>query len=171
MQAAVPSTILALPGRMPKCTLVALAGQLTHSALAFSVIGNAPGCGLSGSTQEAVVNNYQSSEPCELSAGDRGIWKAPLSRKEAPDMSGFHWLLRQAWTDIYTEPWSRFGISSGSCLTSHLPRHSLQRTTGGTGCLLPLSLTFLLFSNFKMDTLLLLEKEGTDETVGPKLWP
>lgn len=164
MQSAVPSTIPALPRRMPKCTLVALPGQLTHSASAFSMIGNAPGCGLSGSTQEAVVNNYQSSEPCELS-------KAPLSHKEAPDMSGFHWLLRQAWTDIYTEPWSRNGTSSGSCLISHLPRHSLQRTAGGPGCLLPLSLTFLLFSNFKMDTLLLLEKEGTDETVGPKLWP
>lgn len=77
MQSAVPSTIPALPRRMPKCTLVAHAGQLTHSASAFSVIGNAPGCGLSGSAQEAVVNNYQPSEPCELSAGRQRHMESP----------------------------------------------------------------------------------------------
>lgn len=59
MQSAVPSTIPALPRKMPECTLVALPCQLTHSALVFSMIGNAPLCGLSGSAQEAVINNYQ----------------------------------------------------------------------------------------------------------------
>lgn len=54
----------------------------------------------------------------------------------------------------------------------YLPRQALQQTglPEGQGCRLLLSLTFLLFLNFKMDILLLLEKKkkkGTDETVGP----
>lgn len=59
MQSAVPSTIPAQPRKVPECTLVALPCQLSHSAPVFSMIGNAPLCGLSGSAQEAVINNYQ----------------------------------------------------------------------------------------------------------------
>lgn len=43
----------------------------------------------------------------------------------------------------------------------YLPRQALQQTglPEGQGCRLLLSLTFLLFLNFKMDILLLLEKK------------